>query len=135
MLSVRQIGINICKSNIEIKRMDNMKSIQKTLLFFLNMAIAVSLCFASQNNVLAKSKMPIENKVVSPPLSPDLTWKSLGNVQKDVHVHGQILTLNGNSFESIEDGQNKNSEILLAGSRSLDTASKFSWWARWDSNP
>jgi hypothetical protein len=108
-----KLGLIFCKSDIEIKRMNNVKSTQKSLLFFLNMAIVASLCFASQNNVLAKSKMPIEDKVISPPLSPDLTWKSLGNVKKDVHAHGQILTLNGDAFESIEDGRNKNSENVF----------------------
>ena len=90
-----------------------MKSIQKYLPVFLNMIIVASLCFASQNNVLAQSQIPVGDKAVSPPLSPDLTWKSLGNVQKSVHVYGRTLTLNGDAFESVEDFQNKNSESIF----------------------
>jgi len=79
-----------------------MKLIQKYFLLFLNLIIMASLCFSSQYNVFAQSQTQVLVESVSPPLFPDLTWKNLGSVQKDVHVYGQILTLNGDMFEAIE---------------------------------
>ena len=79
-----------------------MKLIQKYFLFLLNLIIMASLCFSGQYSVFAQSQTQVSIESVSPPLFPDLTWKNLGNIQKDVHVYGQIVTLSGDMFESIE---------------------------------
>ena len=83
-----------------------MKRIQKYFLFLVNLTIMASLCFAGQYSVSAQSRAQAVIEVVSPPLFPDLTWKNLGNVQKDVHVYDQILNLSGNMFAAIEIYQN-----------------------------
>ena len=82
-----------------------MKQTQKNFMFLINLIIMASLCFAGQYSVSAQSQAQAAIDV-SPPLFPDLTWKNLGNVQKDVHVYDQILNLSGNMFAAIEIYQN-----------------------------
>ena len=83
-----------------------MKRIQKYFLFLLNLTIMASLCFIGPYGVSAQSQAQAKIQVVSPPLFPDLTWKDLGNVQKDAHVYDQILNLSGDMYEAVEIYQN-----------------------------
>jgi hypothetical protein len=81
-----------------------MKLSQKHLVFLFNLIIVAALCFASQFSVSAQA--PAQGAIDTPPLFPDITWKDLGNVQKDVYVYDQILNLSGNMFAAIEIYQN-----------------------------
>ncbi len=83
-----------------------MKQIQRYFLFFVSLTIITALCFVSPNSVSAQSQAQGTTGVISPPLLPDLAWKSLGSVKKDVNVYGQTLTLSGDMFEAIEKLQN-----------------------------
>ena len=91
-----------------------MKRIQKYFLFVVNLTIMISLCFVGQYNVLAQSQTQAAIEVVSPPLFPDLTWKTLGNVQKDVYANDQILNLSGDMFAAIEPYQDGIPESVFA---------------------
>jgi len=81
---------------------------KKYMQYFFNLLIVVSLCLMGPNSALAQSLPQALGEEVSPPLSPDLTWKDLGNIQKNVHGNGQVMALNGTMFESA----NFNSEKL-----------------------
>ncbi len=86
---------------------------KKYLLYLFNLILVAALGFSSQGSVLAQSPTQAPDEDVTPPLFSGLDWKSLGEVQKDLQVQGQSLTLNGETFEALASFPDKNPQALF----------------------
>lgn len=86
---------------------------KKYLLYLFNLILVAALGFSSQGSVLAQSPTQAADEDGTPPLFSGLDWKSLGEVQKDLQVQGQSLTLNGEAFEALASFPDKNPQALF----------------------
>jgi hypothetical protein len=72
---------------------------------FFNLIFAASLLLSGSTTVLAQSQTQSDDGRVLPPMYSSLAWDELGTVSKDVHVFGDVVTLNGDAFKAVVEKQ------------------------------
>lgn len=80
---------------------------------FFNLIFAASLLLSGPTTVLAQSQTQSDDGRVLPPMYSSLAWDELGTVSKDVHVFGEVVTLNGDAFKAVVEKQDSGFDDVI----------------------